>query len=134
MTSKDNPNDELTPKQQRAIDALLSEPTTKAAAQTALCAEITLHRWLKKPSFQSALKAARAELLEATRTALQSAGKDAVETLKQVMNDTGAKGSERVSAAKAVLEIGLKVQEVFNMGERFKLLEDKLKALEEIKQ
>lgn len=133
MTANDNPNNELTPKQQRAIDALLSEPTTKGAAETAGCAEVTLHRWLKQPAFQSALKAARAELLEITRTALQSAGKDAVETLKEVMNDTGAKGSERVSAAKAVLEIGLKLQEIFNMGERLKEIENKLKALEEIK-
>lgn len=133
MTLKDSPNDELTPKQRRAIEALLSEPTTKGAAETAGCAEITLHRWLKQPAFQSAYKAARGQLLEATLTALQSAGKEAVETLKEVMSDKLAKGSERVSAAKAVLEIGLKAREVIDVADRLAAIEERLKAAEETK-
>ncbi len=130
MEVNGNPNEKLTAKQQRAIKALLDEPTTKAAAESAKVGETTLHRWLNDPAFSSAYREARGRLLETTLTRLQQVSGKAVDTLETVMTDEAAKGSERVSAAKAVLEMTLKAREVLETEERLRALEAKLDAMQ----
>ncbi|HMV46680.1 MAG TPA: hypothetical protein PLD20_13930 [Blastocatellia bacterium] len=117
----------LSTKQQRAIEALLTEPTTRAAAAAAEVSEATIWRWLAEPEFSIAYRAARGRLLESTLTALQSASVDAVVCLREILNDKTAQVSARVSAAKSVLELGLKAREVLEVEERLAYLE---KALE----
>ncbi|MBL8190284.1 MAG: hypothetical protein JNK38_19870 [Acidobacteria bacterium] len=117
----------LSAKQHRAIEALLSEPTTRAAAAAADVSEATIWRWLAEPEFSAAYRAARGRLLESTLTALQSASVDAVVCLREILNDKTAQVSARVSAAKSVLELGLKARETLETQERLAYLE---KALE----
>ncbi len=117
----------LSTKQQRAIEALLTEPTTRAAAVEAEVSEATIWRWLAEPGFSVAYRAARGRLLESTLTALQSASVDAVVCLREILNDKSAQVSARVSAAKSVLELGLKAREILDVQERLAYLE---KALE----
>ena len=90
--------------------------------------EATIWRWLADEAFADAYREARTKSLETTLTALQSAGAEAVQALRDVMNDRLAKGSERVSAAKAVLELGLKGREVLETEERLAALEERLAA------
>ena len=113
----------LTAKQQRALDALLREPTVLAAADAAGVSKTTIFRWLSDPTFAAAYKQARGHLLTSTLTALQSASSTAVATLSEVMKDTTAQPSARVSAAKAVLEMSLKAREVLEVEERLAALE-----------
>ncbi|MBL8189229.1 MAG: hypothetical protein JNK38_14570 [Acidobacteria bacterium] len=122
-----NETERLSAKQQRAIEALLSEPTTRAAAAAADVSEATIWRWLAEPEFSVAYRAARGRLLESTLTALQSASADAVVCLREILNDKTAQVSARVSAAKSVLELGLKARETLETQERLAYLE---KALE----
>jgi len=117
----------LSTKQQRAIEALLTEPTTRAAAVAAEVSEATIWRWLAEPEFSVAYRAARGRLLESTLTALQAASADAVVCLREILNDKTAQVSARVSAAKSVLELGLKARETLETQERLAYLE---KALE----
>lgn len=117
----------LSAKQQRAIEALLTEPTTRAAAAAAEVSEATIWRWLAEPEFSAAYRATRGRLLESTLTALQSASADAVVCLREILNDKTAQVYARVSAAKSVLELGLKAREVLEVEERLAFLE---KALE----
>ncbi len=49
----------------------------------------------------------RGRMLEGTLTSLQSASVDAVKCLREVINDTTAQVSARVSAAKSVLDLSL---------------------------
>jgi hypothetical protein len=121
----------LTPNQERAIRALLTEPSVRAAAKKAKVGEASLYRWLGEPVFATAYKEARSHLLTSTLTALQSAGGMAVETLKKVMDDSAAQASARVSAAKNILEFGLKAREVLEVEERLKAIEERLKTLPE---
>lgn len=114
---------ELTAKQQRAIAALVAEPTTHAAAQKSGVSETTLWRWLQEEDFSEAYQAAKSQLLESTLVALQSASVEAVITLKEVMTDTTAQPSARVSAARAVLDTALKAREVLEVEERLAYLE-----------
>ncbi len=122
-----NETERLSAKQQRALEALLTEPTTRAAAAAAEVSEATIWRWLAEPEFSAAYRAARGRLLESTLTALQSASVDAVVCLREILNDKTAQVSARVSAAKSVLELGLKARETLETQERLAYLE---KALE----
>lgn len=123
MNKKEN---ELTPKQEKALAALLSEPTATAAAETANVALSTLMRWLNEPAFAAAYKMARGRILETTLIALQSASGQAVTTLRNVLTDETARAGEKVSAAKAIIEFALKAREVLEVEERLKALESLL--------
>jgi hypothetical protein len=133
MRVNESHNGELSGKQQRAIEALLSEPTTKAAAEKAKVSEATLHRWLNDPAFSVAHKEARGRLLETTLTALQSASVEAVACLRNVVNDKGAPTTARVSAARNVLDFALKAHDVLEVEERLMVLEARLDAQAESK-
>ncbi|MCW5967582.1 MAG: hypothetical protein KIT57_03650 [Blastocatellales bacterium] len=113
----------LTDKQLRAIDALLKEPTTRAAATAAGVNERTLFRWLSDATFAQAYRAARSRLLESTLTALQAASVEAVKILREVMANYEAQATARVSAARAVLDFALKGREQIELEERLRALE-----------
>jgi hypothetical protein len=122
-------NKRLSPKQETAINALLTEPTTRAAAAAAKVSEATIWRWLADPDFAAAYREARGQLLESTLTAMQAAGGDAVKCLRDVMKDEQAQPSARVAAAKAILDLGLKAREVLDNEERLQAVEQFLKLL-----
>ena len=114
---------ELTARQQRALAALLREPTLRDAAKASGVGERTLFAWLQLPAFAQAYREARGQLLESTLTALQKASGRAVAALVEVLDEPGAKPGERVSAARAVLEFSLRAREVLEVEERLKALE-----------
>ena len=58
----------------------------------------------------------------------QAATSEAVETLREVMNDKSAKGSERIAAAKAILDYAMKGIELEDHEQRLEELEAKLAA------
>jgi hypothetical protein len=58
---------------------------------------------------------------------IQAVTTEAVETLREVMNDKSAKGSERVSAAKAVIELAYKGIDLEDFATRLAVIEDTLK-------
>lgn len=123
----------LTTRQQKALAALLEEPTLTKAAKAAGVGERTLFTWLNEPTFSAAYREARGQLLENTLTALQSASGKAVETLRAVLSDQMAKPGEKVSAARAILEFSLKAREVLEVEERLHALEERLRAQEAAK-
>src|ERR1041385_2962644 len=102
------PDSAMTPKQERAIIALLSEPTMAGAATAAGISEVTLWRWLQDKGFRAVYMEARRAAVQRAIARMQSATCEAVETLRAVMNDQTSKGSERVSAAKAIIEFAYK--------------------------
>src|SRR4051812_48329646 len=97
-------NRSLTGKQERALLALLSQPTICAAAKAARVSERTLFAWLKLPLFATAYREARAEAVSQAVGRLQQASSEAVDTLKSVMQDAEAPAPAKVAAAKIVLE------------------------------
>ena len=96
--------EKLTPKQERALLALLSRGEIKAAAEEAQVGEVTLWRWLQEPGFQSAYRARRRQIVETAVAQLQSDCTVAVRVLREVAEDGDAPASARVAAAKAILE------------------------------
>jgi hypothetical protein len=90
-------------KQEQAIAALLAEPTIAAAAVRAGVSEVTLQRWLREPSFAAAYRRERRRVVESAVARIQAAMVQAVDTLLAVTKG-GAKESDRVRAAKALLD------------------------------
>lgn len=114
---------DLNEKHVRAIEALLQEPTILAAAKKSGVGQATLFRWLNDPQFAGAYKEARGRMLEGTLTSLQSASADAVKCLREVINDTTAQVTARVSASKTILDLSIKAREIFELEDRITYLE-----------
>jgi hypothetical protein len=105
-----DPGHGLTPKQARAVAALLASSTHEAAAAAAKISTATLRRWLAEPLFQQALRDGRQELVERTVGWLQTASTSAVAAL--VRNLSCSKPAVEVSAATAILDRALKGYEL----------------------
>ena len=115
--------EKLTHKQERAIAALLVAPSVTAAAQQIGVNENTLLRWLKDAAFQITYREARRAVVQHAITQVQRATGEAVETLRNVMQDPEASASARVSAAKAILETAVKAVELEDLEVRIAALE-----------
>ncbi len=94
--------EKLSRRQEQAIGALLSEPTVEQAAAKAGVGYATLRRWLKRPEFQAAFRAARRQVVEAAIGQLAKISAAAVEALQRNLT-CGHKPTE-VRAAIAVLD------------------------------
>ncbi len=122
----DNPvPDNLTAKQQKAISALLSEPTIRKAADAAGVPERTLYQWLKNPAFDTAYRSARRESVQQATARLQYASSSAVAVLCSLMARDTVHASIRLSAAKTILELALKSLELDDVAARLTALEAK---------
>jgi hypothetical protein len=115
---------DLEPGQERAIFALLSEPTLKAAAASASISETTLWRWLREPAFKDAYRKARSDALAQATAKLQALAAEAVDTLVEVHRNREIGAHIRVSAARAILELAYKVHEIEDLEARIEALEE----------
>lgn len=119
---------EITPKQEKTILALLASPTIKDAAAQVGVTEQTIHRWLKDEAFYSAYITARREAYQQGVAFAQRKVSEAMQTLCNVMNDANAKGSEKVSAAKAVMDFATRGIEIEDHEQRLKEIEAQFAA------
>ena len=102
----------LNAKHERAIVALLETPCLAAAAEKTGVDASTLRHWRKKPEFQEALEEARREVFDGALCRLQAGVGTAADVLLSVLEDENAKPSERISAARTVLDHGYRAEEV----------------------
>jgi hypothetical protein len=117
--------DELTPKQHKALAALLSEPTVTAAAAKCGIGERTLHTWLREPAFAAAYTAARHDAVGQAVGRLQHATGIAVDALVDVLDvDAPTPAAVRVSAAKVIIEYALRFRELDELESRIAALEN----------
>ncbi len=115
-------------KHDAAIAALLSTRTVSAAAKKCKISEATLYRLLQLPDFKTKYRAARRELVENTIAQLQQDGMDAATALREIVKDKKTAASVRVSAARVILETGIKAVELIDLSERLDRLEELEKA------
>lgn len=101
----------MTPKKQKALVALLTQSTKEKAAATAGITSKTLRSYLDDPEFQAEYRKAFAGLVEDAVRKVQQSLDPAISVLKEVMQDGGENGQVRVSAARSILEYGLKLTE-----------------------
>ncbi|MBA3247309.1 MAG: hypothetical protein H0T63_04415 [Pyrinomonadaceae bacterium] len=98
------PAEKLSPKQERALVALLDCGEIQAASERAGVSDVTLWRWLQQPDFQARYRAARRQLVETAIAQLQSDCTTAARVLREVAEDREAPASSRVAAARAIIE------------------------------
>jgi len=110
-------------KQEAAIIALLNAPTIVEASKLVRVGEATLWRWLQDEKFQQAYQEAKRKALSVAIGTLQQASGKAVETLRSIAIDANAPCSARVSAARTIIEVGLKAKETEELERRLTELE-----------
>src|SRR2546430_12729651 len=115
--------EKLSRKQELAIAALLTCSAITDAAKQCGIGEVSLHRWLKEPTFQAAYREARREVVQHAIAQIQRASSEAVETLRAVMQDAEAPASSRVAAARTVLDMSLRAVEIEDLQQRVEALE-----------
>lgn len=84
-----------------------------------------VYRRLEEPAFQQRLQQVRSDMVLRTAGALTAASQEAVRTLLSLQKETVPPGV-RLGAARAVIELGLKVREMAEIELRLAELEQRL--------
>lgn len=105
---------------------LLTCPTIKEAAEKSGISITTMYRLKKQESFQQLLKEIKNDIFHEAMNKAQGYCLESLETLRNIMNNEGATDSSRVSAARAILELGLTMYEDENIIQRLNELERRL--------
>ncbi len=116
--------EQLTPKQRKAVEALLTTGDVTAAAQEVRISKATLYRWLKEPAFHQAVRQAEAQALDDLSRLLVRLGRTAVATLAKAMSDPTVPAASRVRAADATLSRLLQLRELATLEARITALEE----------
>jgi len=108
--------------------ALACGATVEAAARQGGVSERTIYTRLRDPDFQKRIKEARTDLVRRSAGLLSAASGEAVRTLLALLKES-VRPSVRLGAAKAVLELGIKVRELAELEAEVRALELEIKAL-----
>jgi len=122
MTEKET----LTPRQRRFVMALPVCPNMRATAKAAQIAEITAWRYMRLPKIKAALAERQTAMLQQVTSVLVSDMGAARGVLLAVAEDPQATDSARVSAAKGILDTGLRIFELWSLADRVAALEQAL--------
>ncbi|OPZ72837.1 MAG: hypothetical protein BWY80_01052 [Firmicutes bacterium ADurb.Bin456] len=120
------PGGGLTPRQLKAIGALLEAPTIAAAAQAAGVARVTLYEWLKLEPFREALEMARASLYRAGVDTLKGAAEKAAGRLIELL-DSKNENTRRLTAHE-ILTLAIRIDESQTFEKRLTAIEQALEA------
>jgi DNA-binding phage protein len=119
--------DDLTPQQLKAIDALVSGCTNIDAARRAGVSRMTLYRWLSDVTFCDTLKACEHEALQSLSRRMLTLTEDAQKALTDAMKGDG--NALAVRAAGIVLQHLAGLQEVATFEQRLRSLEERYEAI-----
>ena len=98
----------LSPEQQKGLRALLSSKNMTAAAKKAGVSRMTIYRWLQKPLFREEFRKQNEYLLLDITMHLQRSSFKAADLLVNIARDTELPAGTRVSACRAIIEMGMK--------------------------
>ncbi|MGI5844505.1 MAG: transposase family protein [Candidatus Xenobium sp.] len=113
----------LTRKSEAAIGALLASSSISEAAKACGVAERTIRNWMTRPDFREAYDQARRQVLDQVLAHLQASSGEALETLLAVCRDQDARPAARVAAARAVLDLSVKIRSEEDFDARLRALE-----------
>jgi hypothetical protein len=115
---------------ERAVVALLCEPTVKKAAQRAGVSYRQLREWMKADQdFRLAYQAARRQYLENALARLQRDVEAARRTLRK--NLRAAKPGDQIRAAVAIVTFGVQGSDLLDIRDRLEAVEERLLGMEE---
>ena len=102
--------------------ALACGATVEGAARQAKVSDRTIYRRLKDPAFRARVSEARAEMVTRASGMLTAAAGESVRTLLALQKES-VTPAVRLGAARAVLELGLKIRELVELEGRIAALE-----------
>lgn len=105
--------------------ALACGATVESAARQCGLSERTIYRRLRQSAFQARLQGVRSDMVGRAAAMLTAAGLESVRTLLELQKPA-VSAAVRLGAARAVLEIGLKMREVVELEQRMATLEEQL--------
>lgn len=106
---------------------MIRAPTIEAAAETAGVGHSTLRRWMREDvEFKIAYRAAFDELLQDASAQAKQSLSPALKALGEIVEDEGQPATARISAARSILEYGLKLTETVDILARLDALEGSL--------
>lgn len=126
MKSQNVRKDGLSPLQRRAVAALVTSKTQRAAAASLGIAERTLARWLIDANFQLALSQAEGELIAGATRRLLGLQDAAIDALEAIFNDKEASHSVKVRAIALAIDALLRLRELASVEKRLTELERRL--------
>lgn len=124
MTGPEN----LTPRQQRGIVALLTQPTIADAARATGIGEKTLRRWLALPEFQVSYHQERQHMFRDAVGRLTQIARRAVDTLDQHLD--AERPADAIRAAVAILDHARQAIELDDLAGRISALEQRQQLTE----
>lgn len=110
--------------------ALACGATIEAAAAQCGIVPRTIYRRLKDPLYKARLSKIRGEMIERATGMLSAAAGEAVRTLLSLQK-AAVPPAVRMSAARAILEIGMKLREVVDLESRMTELEARVQQQQE---
>jgi hypothetical protein len=116
-----------TQREEAFIAALLTQLSIPAACKQAGISERSGYRWLAEAGFQRRYAAARQRVLTQTIGLLVQSGSLAVLTLRKIMLSDEATSSARVAAARTILELSVRLEELITLEQRVAELEQRMK-------
>jgi hypothetical protein len=99
--------------------------TLEAAAQKAGVSRGTVQRRLLEPDFRARLQELSADMVKRSSRTLTAASTEAIKTLL-ALQQSSTPYATRLGAARAILEIGIKLREVADLEERLAAVESRL--------
>lgn len=119
------PMAELNVRQDRFLKALLECASVDQACKKAGINRTTGYKYLKDALFMEEYRSLRRESMQQVTARLQKASEEAVEVLKEVMNDKEAPHTSRVTSAKNVLDVAYRSLELDDQQEEI----EKIKSI-----
>jgi vacuolar-type H+-ATPase subunit E/Vma4 len=98
-------------KDELIIAALIGNPTVRAAATACGVSESQVYARLRKPAFKAKYDEARRELLQQSTAYIQGIVSEAVQKMRDVMNDPDVSAQVQLNAAEAITRNSLKLTE-----------------------
>jgi hypothetical protein len=117
----------LTPRQEKAIIALIQHPSTEQAATVAGVNARTVRRWLTEPAFVAAYLEARRQVFDEGLKRLEIALPKAVAILTDAMENSTDQ-ARRLRAANHLLRYALKAHELLDLGRQLSEIQEQLEA------
>jgi hypothetical protein len=106
------------------LTALACGATVEQAARSVGVSPRTVHRRLADPRFRRRLESVRGDMVQRTAGMLTAASLEAVKTLLTLQQGS-VPASVRLGAARAVLEIGIKLRGMAELEQRISALEER---------
>ncbi|MCM6880419.1 phage replication protein [Enterococcus italicus] len=117
---------ELNIRQERFLNALLGSLTVDEACKKSNITRARGYKYLKDPVFLEKYRGLRRDAMQQVTTQLQQATVEAVDVLKEVMNNTEAPAASRVSSAKNVLDVAYRAFELDDLAEEVEKIKEQL--------